>query len=222
VIHFQQYADLEDVSRAAVDLCLKAYAATPGDFNIFLCGGRTPGLAYSLLADVPLDWNRVHIYWGDERYVPPTHPESNEGLAHRQFLDKAPIPSHNLHPMYREGGPEVAALSYEEELEGISLDFCFQGLGSDGHTASIFPGDESSLLTSRRVIHTVSPANYPDRITLTPEAFRAAKVAVFLVSGEDKLIPLQQFLAGSRLPSRVFAEAAQESYVLADASATGE
>lgn len=220
MIEVRVLEDLEAVSTAAVQLCVEEYVRSSGNFSIGLSGGRTPGRAYELLAESPLDWNRVHLYWVDERCVPPDHPDSNQGLVRRALIDRVPIPAANVHPMDGEDGPWIATAAYEALLMGVALDFCFMGMGSDGHTASLFPGDDASLRSEDWVAHTMSPAGVPDRLSLTPAALSRAGLLVYLVCGEDKRIPLQRFIAGEPLPSRVVAEKAR-SIVLADKLAAG-
>lgn len=222
MIRLETLPDLAAINARAVELFLEAYHASEGPFNVALCGGRTPGGAYALLAGAGLDWNRIHIYWGDERYVPPSDEASNEGLARREFLSKVPIPEGNVHPLYIEGGPALAAATYAESIAGVTFHYCFQGLGSDGHTASIFPGDEASLVNPSLVAATHAPVGVSDRLSLTPAGFKNAKLLVFLVSGEDKRVPLHRFLAGDHLPSRVVAEAGENSVILADLAAYGD
>ena len=221
MIDFRVLDDLEAVSREAVALCVEEFTRTSGPFSIALSGGKTPGRAYELLAEAPLDWNRVHVYWVDERCVPPGHPDSNQGLARRALIDRVPIPGGNVHPMDGEADPFLAAEAYAHLLNGVTINVCFMGMGSDGHTASLFPGDDASLVSDDRVRHTRSPAGIPDRLTLTPHVLAEAGLKLFLICGEDKRIPLQKFLAGEPLPSRVVADQGR-SIVLADRAAAGE
>ncbi len=217
----QEFDDLEAMSHAAVRLCVEKFADATGSVSIALSGGKTPGRAYELLSQSKLDWRRIQIFRVDERYVPPDHPDSNEGLARRALISRIPVPAVNVHPIYLDGGPDEAASVYDELMARVNLDFCFMGLGSDGHTASLFPGDDASLRSAAFAVHTHSPAGIPERISLTPTAFNRAKTLVFLVSGADKIIPLQRLMAGEPLPSKVVADSAEEAIFLVDRAAAG-
>ena len=161
--------------------------------DLCLSGGQTPRRLYELLADPShpfrstIDWTRVHVFWGDERQVPPDHAESNFGMAHRVLLTHVPIPAGQIHRIRGElGNAAEAANEYESVLSGI-LDVALLGLGADGHIASIFPG--SPLLTHDR-LNRVAAVRVDHlhvwRITLTPSALLAARAIVVLVSGADK------------------------------------
>ena len=123
---------------------------------------------------------KLHIFWGDERYVPPTDPQSNEGMARTALLNHVPIPEKNIHAMYREGGVESAAKAYEETIRqelgpDLALDLLLLGIGPDGHTASLFPGEPAVHETERLVVGRLSAMpEWPERITMTRAAPNAS------------------------------------------------
>ena len=125
-----------------------------GHFSVALSGGNTPRAVYSLLASEhkELPWDRIHIFFGDERHVPPDHPDSNFRMAREALLNKVPIPEKNIHRVHAELDAEAAAAEYEQQLvnffhlrnhEWPRFDLIFLGIGEDGHTASLFPGSKA-------------------------------------------------------------------------------
>jgi 6-phosphogluconolactonase len=191
--------------------CLSAVGER-GRFAVALAGGSTPRGLYSLLArrgalvpPGPLPWPRVHLFWGDERHVPPDHADSNYRLAREAWLAQAPVPPENVHRIRGElPEAESAAQAYEQELRfafGLEpgelprFDLVLLGLGADGHVASLFPG-HPALAESRRLA--VAPYVEPlaaHRITLTFPVFNRAAAVVFLVAGAEKAPALRRALA---------------------------
>lgn len=178
-----------------------------GSFSVALSGGTTPELLFKLLAAEPfnksIQWQKIHIFWGDERCVPPDHRDSNYGLAFRALISKIKIPPENIHRMAGEDEPQAAAVAYEKELRRYcaasgksGLDLVFLGLGNDGHTLSIFPG--SSLLTQgdRLVKADYAESVHAWRLSLTLSAVNNATDAVFLVTGQTKAGILKEVLEG--------------------------
>jgi 6-phosphogluconolactonase len=207
-----------------------------GRFSVALAGGSTPGGAYRLLAEAPyrtrVPWEQVHIFWGDERLVPPDDPGSNYGLAQQAFIGLVPIPAENVHRVRGELKPEAAARAYELELEDYfcgplpRLDLVILGLGSDGHTASLFPG--SPLLEETSETVAVARANYQGRpawrVTLTLPAINAARHVLFLAGGAEKAGIVAAVLGegGGSLPAqRVCPVAGQVTWLLDRAAAAG-
>lgn len=156
---------------------------------------------YRLLASADyssrLDWSAVHLFWGDERCVPPEHPESNFGAARGLLLDHLPLPDVNIHRMRGELNPADAAALYEAEIRRFfrtgkngflppRFDLVLLGMGEDGHTASLFPGTASVRERSRWVIAHCVDSNRGWRITLTPVAINAAATVMLIVSGRSK------------------------------------
>lgn len=191
--------------------------AARGRFTVALSGGSTPRGTYLQLASpefaTRISWRNVEVFWGDERCVPPDHPESNYHMAQKSVLQKVPIPQANVHRIQGELAPDQAAEAYEEELrnafgseEVARFDLIYLGLGADGHTASLFAGS-SALRETRRWV----AANFVDklkawRVTLTPPVLNAARELVFLVSGSAKAERLQQVLEGDRQPEMLPAQ----------------
>jgi 6-phosphogluconolactonase len=171
--------------------------AERGRFSVALSGGSTPRNVYSLLADnyKDLPWDRIHIFFGDERHVPPTDADSNFRMANESLLSKVPIPESNVHRIRAELDPNAAAEDYEKQLREFfqlkggswpRFDLIWLGLGEDGHTASLFPGSEALNEASRRVAANWVQKLQTFRITLTFPVLNHAAEAVFLVSGENK------------------------------------
>ena len=173
---------------------------TQGRFSVALAGGRTPKRVYELLATDDfrsrVGWSRVHTFFGDERCVPPDHPDSNYAMAFRAMLSKVPIPAANVFRIAAEKDPNDSARDYDAILREFfgptawpRFDLVLLGLGDDGHTASIFPDSNVLEETSRLVVPTKSPQGQC-RITLTPRAFEHAARIIFIVTGEEKAATL--------------------------------
>jgi 6-phosphogluconolactonase len=172
--------------------------AARGRFAVALSGGRTPNDLYRRLASDPagaVDWNRVHLFWGDERCVPPDDPQSNYGTAMKAFAGAA-IPSANVHRVPAEiEPPETGAARYAAELATffaagagapLAFDLVLLGLGPDGHTASLFPGSAALTETARTVVANWAPSQQAFRVTLTYPVLNAARQVLFLVTGSEK------------------------------------
>jgi len=204
-----------------------------------LSGGSMPNLVYPLLASLPrvgaVDWSRVEFFWGDERAVPPHHPDSNFGLARSLLLDHLPdLRPAAVHRMPADGPDRVvAAARYEAELgEAFGVrpgrsrprfDLVWLGMGRDGHTASLFPGARAVDERRRWVIPCTAPSEsaVAKRMTFTLPLINAARLVLFVVAGADKAAALRSVRSGSReLPAgRV---RARSILWLLDASAAGE
>lgn len=207
------FADLDDLARGAAEEITKSAEqaiAARGRFTIALSGGDTPRPAYRLLAQEPwrerIDWSRVHVFWGDDRHVPPDHPDSNFGMAMDTLLSQVPIPADNVHRMRTEKpDAQRAAEEYEwtlrsafdlEQGEWPRFDLVLMGIGADGHTASLFPGSEAVRERSRLAIAPWVGSLGTFRITLTAPVFNHAALALFLVSGEEKAEALRAVIEG--------------------------
>lgn len=174
--------------------------ALRGQFQLVLAGGRTPLASYNLLVGAPADWDRWHIFWGDERCLPPNDIGRNSVAAARAFLDRVPIPRDNLHRIAAERGAAAAALDYEATIGGrLPFDLVLLGMGEDGHTASLFPGQE---IPADRLVMPVynSPKPPPERVSLTPLALADCRELLILVTGADKGPALAAWRAGTDLP----------------------
>lgn len=199
-----------DIAQAAADLFLRQRPRT-----VALAGGLTPEALYERLATLEYDWDAVEVFFGDERCVPPDHPDSNFRMANEALLSRVPARVHRMR------GETCDAAGYEEELHagfggGLpAFDLVFLGMGADGHTASLFPGDPALEETRRLVVKVERPDH--SRLTLTLPVLSSARLAVFLVSGGDKREVLGRVLAGEDLPAaRV---AARRVVLIADAAA---
>jgi 6-phosphogluconolactonase len=189
-----------------------------GRFTLVLSGGSTPRAAYSRLASHHLasrvKWRNVHVLWGDERCVPPDDPRSNYRMAKEVLLDRVPIQPRHIHRIRGEGFPEDAAEEYERVLRDLRqghgpLDLVLLGLGEDGHTASLFPGQTVVHEKGRWVLATPSPDTMMWRVTLTPPVINEARNVTFVVSGESKAARLQEVLQGPVDPDLLPAQAIQ-------------
>ena len=194
-----------------------------GRFTLVLSGGATPKRLYERLAEAEysrmLDWDSIHIFWGDERCVPPDHPESNYGMAFKSFIDRVPLPPRNVHRIRGEMKPREAATAYEKKLRtfffpghadppGVpGFDLILLGLGHDGHTASLFP-KAAALHEQKRwvVAHHVEELE-SWRVTLTPRVINAAHDVFFLVTGPEKAGCLKEVLQGPYRPDELPAQA---------------
>ncbi len=207
----------EAAARAFVEKAAEAVARR-GRFAVALAGGSTPKATYEALArdhvgDV--DWPNVHVFFGDERAVPPDHEDSNYRMAREALLDH--VPAGSVHPMRGEMPPEEAASSYEEELRAFfgegrpGLDLVMLGIGGDGHTASLFPETAALGVTDRLVVANPVPKLDTTRITLTAPVLNAAREVLFLVAGEDKVEALKEILEGEADPREYPAKLVQPS-----------
>jgi 6-phosphogluconolactonase len=217
-------ADAAELSRAAAAefarLAGEAVRAG-GRFTVALAGGSTPRDAYTLLAEDPslrnqIPWDRTHCFWGDERPVPPDHPESNYCMAGEAMLSKVPIPQENVHRIRGESRDTArAAQEYERTLRDFfqlpkeefpRFDLVLLGLGPDAHTASLFPGTRALRERRRLAVSNWVEQLDTERITLTPPVLNGAACVIFLVSGEEKATALKAVLEGKPDPDRLPAQ----------------
>lgn len=203
--------DAADLARTGAAYLCDLAAERDGRTVVALSGGNTPKPLYELLAQEPfrshLPWDRVHWILGDERFVPPSDPASNYGMARAAFLDNVSVPPENVHPVETQGVTlEEAAARYEAVLKGLYgadtlepsrplLDLTLLGLGEDGHTASLLPGEPMLQVRDRWVV-AVPKDRAEERITLTYPALDSSGVVAFLVSGEGKRVILDKILSG--------------------------
>jgi 6-phosphogluconolactonase len=193
-------ADADALSHRVADWLTGEAAQTEGRFAIALSGGSTPKHLYQILAQPPhrdrFPWARTHFFWGDERFVPHDHPDSNYRMAREALIDHVPIPPENVHPVPTEGTPDEAAAAYEATLRAFYgtaeldparnlFDVVLLGVGSDGHTASLFPG--TAVLEERNAwVKAVVGVKAEPRITLTYPAIASSGTVAFLAEGEGK------------------------------------
>ena len=208
------------VAEATADRLVAAARAAieeRGIFRVALSGGGTPKQVYPLLLEPArrdaVDWSAVEFFWGDERTVPPDHPDSNFGVAYRMLISHLPdVRPDRIHRMPAEAPDlEAAALSHESELrlafgarrdQPPAFDLIWLGMGSDGHTASLFPGSTGLEERERWVIGTWAPSQDAWRMTLTFPVLNAAREVLLVVTGADKADALREIRAGgSQLPA---------------------
>ena len=172
-------------------------------FTLALSGGSTPKPLYEAMASQDLPWDKIQVFWGDERYVPSDHPDSNEGMARKAWLNRVPIPAANIHAMPTDAAdPAVAAQRYEQELQQVfqvqpgeipALDVILLGMGDDGHTASLFPYTDALQVHDRLI--TVGNKNGQPRISFTVPFINQARCVIFMVAGASKQEALAQIFA---------------------------
>jgi len=223
---------------AAGEIARRAAAAVAarGRCHLALAGGRTPRRTYALLAAPPLrdqlPWGGIHVFFGDERHVPPDHPDSNFRMAREALLDAVPIPAGQVHRIRAEAvEAEAAARDYQTDLRQAfalgsgalpRLDLVLLGMGADGHVASLFPGSAALAETGRLVTAGPGPrARDPARITLTLPVLNAAAAVLLLVSGADKAERVAEVLGGRApgLPAARLAPAGELLWLLDQAAA---
>jgi 6-phosphogluconolactonase len=210
------FADEHALVAHAAEWLVDAIAASQGTFAIALSGGNTPRPLYERLATPELsrriDWARVHLFWGDERFVPYDSEQSNYRMAKLALIDHVAIPAGNVHPVPTDGTPHDAARRYAQQLQefygadrlapdrallGVNL----LGMGDDGHTASLFPGAPQLGESQAWAVATTSPKGDP-RISLTLPVLSSASSVVFMVAGASKHQTIAKvFEEGSTLPA---------------------
>src|SRR5579884_483441 len=212
-------ADPEALARRVAQWIVDLACHSSGRFSVALSGGSTPRRLYQMLAAPPLrdalPWERVHWFWGDDRFVPWDSPDSNYGMARDALLAHAPVPPENVHGIRTDGTPAAAAAAYERELRSYYgadsfdparplFDVVLLGMGPDGHTASLFPGKPAVEELRRWVIEVPEPGLNPHvpRVTLTYTALHSARSTPFVAAGADKQAMMRRVLSGDRaLPS---------------------
>jgi 6-phosphogluconolactonase len=193
------FPDLPALSRAAAEefvAIARDAVAERGRFTVAVAGGRTPAMLYRLLAGEfreAIAWPRVHLFFGDERYVPHGDPQSNCRMVRESLTGHVPIPPGQVHPMPTdEADPETAARAYEATLrqqfgeDRPVIDLVLLGMGADGHTASLFPGTAAPQEQERLVVAVRANVEPPLRLSLTLPVLAAARRVAFLVAGADK------------------------------------
>jgi len=238
------FPDREKLIQAAAEHVIRLTSqgiTENGRVAIALSGGSTPRPLYTLLATEAysqrIDWPRVHIFWGDERCVPPDSPQSNYQMAREALLDAVPIPVSNVHRIHGEEDPELAAAAYEKELRAffgvnstdgsprLGFDLVLLGMGDNGHTASLFPGVAAVTEKKRWLMAQYVEVASMWRITLTPVVINAAKNVLFIVSGAEKAERLHSVLEGpfqpEVLPAQIIRPARGRLLWLLDKAAAG-
>lgn len=208
------FPDKDALARGAADFVEARVAENPGRVALCLTGGSTPEGMYKVLAARSLPWERVHIFWGDERFVPVGDPLSNARMTSRALLDHVPVPAAHVHRIPTgTASPEESAAAYEAELKRFYgaevldpakplFDVVLNGMGDDGHTASLFPGAPGLEERTRWVV-AAEPGMDPrvPRVTLTFPALESCRASLFLAAGAGKKDMLQRVLAGMDYPA---------------------
>lgn len=210
------FNDIENLSHAAGELFVKQAADSIAErdrFLVVLNGGNTPIRLFRLLATDYRDqaeWKKVHVFWGDERCVPPEDAGSSYGQVRDVMLSRVPLPDSNIHRVQGELEPMPASEDYDRVLKDFAddgfnwprFDLVYLGMGEDGHTASLFPGSPVNM--TEPVIPVT--AHYQDRpanrVTLTPAVFNSARLVVFMVVGEKKAPTLAEVLSDRYNPEQ--------------------
>ncbi len=202
--------DKESLSECVADWIVDSVQSSTGPFALNLSGGSTPKRLYEVLGSdivrTKIDWQRVHIFFGDERFVPHDHQDSNYGMIRKALISHVPIPNENVHAIETGSGtPAEAAAAYEQTLKTFlgkdTLDIwrpvfavTLLGLGDDGHTASLFPGT-AALQEREKWVTAVVGAKPEPRITMTFPVLASSRAVIFLVAGEGKKTMLKRLLA---------------------------
>jgi 6-phosphogluconolactonase len=223
-VTIERLPDAEAVARRGADLFAlyaREAAAARGMFAAALSGGQTPRALYAHLARQTIaqkiPWRRVHLYWGDERCVPPDDAASNYGMARDTFIRHVAIPGENVHRLHGEDGPEDAAAACEADLRAMAarqrppgdlpvFDLVLLGLGADGHTASLFPHTAALSEEERLCVVNEGKGTGP-RLTMTLPVINAARRVLFAVTGAAKAGIVAEVLEGLRIPEAVPAQA---------------
>jgi 6-phosphogluconolactonase len=187
------YPDAERLAAAAATLVADAVRSSAA-LRLVLAGGTTPKRCYALLAAMDLSWARVTVLFGDERCLPPGDPETNYQIASEALLRTA-CPA-TVHRIPGELGPEDAAAAYEPIVAAGPLDLVLLGIGTDGHTASLFPGNPAVHASGHVVGVRNATKPPPERVSLTLRSLRAAKRVVILAAGADKKDAVSRAFAG--------------------------
>jgi len=204
---WHSYSTTAELEQAAAQTILHAAQhaiSQRGAFHIVLAGGTTPRRVYELLREADTDWAAWHVYFGDERCLPPDHAERNSRMAALAWLDHVAIPANQIHPIPAEMGAQNAASAYARAVEGIELfDLVLLGLGEDGHTASLFPGHELGNTPDAPVAIAVfdAPKPPPQRVSLSAYRLGAAHQVMFLVTGAAKRQAITDWRNGAAIPA---------------------
>lgn len=174
---------------------LKKAIAEDSAASLALAGGTTPRAAYEALAKIPgIDWSKVSVYFGDERAVPPTHPDSNFAMAQAALFDRVPLPTANIHRIVAENPDQDAAARAYEALLPARISVMVLGIGEDGHTASLFPQSPALNERERRVLPVIGPKPPPQRLSITPPVIEAAGQCIVIANGAGKAEPVRRAL----------------------------
>ncbi len=212
------YPDRATLSHAAAErfVAAAARATADGRFTVALSGGSTPRDLYADLASDEfrgrIEWGKCYFFWGDERAVPPDDPQSNYRMANETLLSRVPVPRENIFRIHAESPPKAAAQAYEQTLKEFfqgalpRFDLVLLGLGSNGHTASLFPFTTVVREQKRWCVSVLVDELKTVRITLTAPVLNAGRQVMFLVAGDDKAETVREVLQGPYQPDRLPAQ----------------
>jgi 6-phosphogluconolactonase len=204
-IRWHVFADTNELKQAAFNAVLasaNAAIAARGAFTIVLAGGSTPHGIYQMLRQASTDWSKWHVYYGDERCLPPDHADRNSLMAEESLLAHVPIPREQIHAMPAELGPDGAADAYCKTLAGIGeFDLVLLGMGEDAHTASLFPGQawETSDFAAAIAVRN-APKPPSDRVSMSASRLSNARQVMFFVTGAGKREAVTLWRNGSEMP----------------------
>jgi 6-phosphogluconolactonase len=232
ILTYNSLFEFESAAAAEIVRCMQAATAERNVCHCALTGGRTPAGIYRMLGSDPykkqIDWKNVHLYFCDERMVPPSDAESNFGMAHRTLISHLPIAADHVHRIHGELRPDEAAAMYRRELAtfmpGMTFDLMLLGIGEDGHTASLFPGTDAVEAEEEAVIAVFVPKLNAWRVTLTLPIINRSREILFLVAGRSKaeiISRLRSLGAPSKqLPSSLVRTETGTLIILCDAEAS--
>jgi 6-phosphogluconolactonase len=198
-------SELHNVALGEILACAATAIRKRGQFHLVLAGGDTPRAIYKQLRATQTDWSAWHIYFGDERCLPPADPRRNSFMAGEAWLDYVEIPPDQMYTIPGELGADLAACEYAQTLNTVgTFDLTLLGLGEDGHTASLFPGHdwgtEPDSPDALAVLDAPKPP--PQRVSLSAARLSRSRQIMFLVSGESKRGAVAQWRAGENIPAR--------------------
>ena len=223
-IDWQCLTDADAVATRATELILQAAINAineHGVFQLVLAGGRTPGKVYRQLANAQADWKNWQLYFGDERCLPADHPERNSRMAATTWLEHGTVPAENIHPIPAELGAEAAATRYAVVVDSARpFDMVLLGMGEDGHTASLFPGQHQPDTESVHAVHH-APKPPPDRISLSRASLSDSRDVLVLITGSSKRAAVQQWQASEALPITGITARHRMTVLLDEAAAKG-
>jgi 6-phosphogluconolactonase len=190
-------SQLANIAAQRIAAAMVATIAQEGRVSVALAGGTTPRAAYEALAKIPgIDWDRVDVYFGDERAVPPNDPDSNYQMAQAALFSRVPLLPANIHRIHGEQPDQDAAARAYEAILPERISIVILGIGDDGHTASLFPGSPALNERSRRVLPVVGPKPPPRRLSVTPPVIESAGLCIVLATGAGKADAVARALRG--------------------------
>ncbi|MEH6457580.1 MAG: 6-phosphogluconolactonase [Cocleimonas sp.] len=200
---WEVFPTADDVANEALKLILNVSIESidaHGLFRIVLAGGTTPKKIYELLAEQPCEWEKWHLYLGDERCLPENDPERNSEMIRESLLEKIDIPGANVHLIPAEIGAEVAAKKYAEEIATQTpFNLVMLGMGEDGHTASLFPGNTHEPDEVTHAVHN-SPKPPKERVSMSAQTLSNNEYLLIIVTGENKREAVSQWKRGKGMP----------------------